>query len=695
MKKFAADDIRNVAIIGGGRSGKTSLTEAMIFSAKGIPTLGSVDEGTTVTDFDPDEIERKNSHHASLVSLETAKGKLNLVDTPGFPNFLSDTKASCRVVDGAIVVVHAVDGVKFETENVWKYADENALPRMIVVNGMDRERADFQKVLEGIESRFGIRPVPLQWPIGSEGSFRGVVDLLQMKGRIFSEDRDGKDKAEDVPEDLAEDVEKAREALVEGVAESDDDLLEKYLDGQVPEDEEIRRALKIGVASGKIVPLLFSVAVRNWGAGAVTDALFDLFPSPADRPPATGKAPDSETEEKRETKDDEPLAAIVFKTVMDPYAGKISLVRVYSGRIHGDQVFNASKGIKERFGQLAHVLGKNLKALPEAGAGDFAALTKLKETATGDTLSDEKSPIVLTPIDFPNPVISVSVEPKSKGDEDKLSTALHKLQESDVALRVSREPQTREMLISTMGQQHIDIVVGRLKRLGVEVSLKEPKVPYRETISKSFQSHYRHKKQTGGAGQFAEVHLRVEPLPRDTGFEYAWKVFGGAISTSFKPSVEKGIRQVLDKGVIAGHKVVDLKALVTDGKEHPVDSKDIAFQIAGREAFKMAVQGAGPKLLEPIMALEIVVPEEYVGDVMGDLNSRRGRVAGVDIAGGRQIIKANVPLAEILRYATELTSMTGGRGQFTMEPAHYEEVPKQIAEKIIAAAKPSEEEKKA
>jgi elongation factor G len=691
MKKFAAEEIRNVGVLGGGRAGKTSLAEALIYRNKGIAKLGSVDEGSTVMDFDPDEIERRNSHHAALASIETSRGKLNLIDTPGISNFLCDTGVVCRVVDGALVVIGAAGGIKHETERVWKFAEENDLPRMIVVTEMDKERADFEKLLGNFEEIFGARPAPLQWPIGKESSFRGVVDLLTMKALIFSEDESGKERSEEVPAELLDEVQKAREALVESVAESDDDLLEKYLEGETLEDEEIRSALRRGILERKILPLLFAVGPRNWGVGSLTDFIFDFLPSPLDRAPEKALVPDSEEEKILAMKEDAPLAAMVFKTVIDPYAGKISIFRVFSGKVHGDQVFNSSKGIKERAGQLSTVMGKDLKSVPEVAAGDFGAITKLKETSTGDTLGDEKTPLLLPKVVLPNPVISVAVEPKSKGDEDKLSTVLGKLKDSDAAIRISRDPQTREMLISAMGQQHVDVIMSRLKRLGVEVNLKEPKVPYRETISKTFSTSYRHKKQTGGAGQFAEVHLRVEPLPRDTGFEYEWKVFGGAISTSFKPSVEKGVRQVLEKGVIAGCHVVDLKVSVFDGKEHPVDSKDIAFQIAGREAFKLAVRGAGPKLLEPIMALEIVIPEEFVGDVMGDLNSRRGRVAGVDGGGGRQIVTANVPMAEILRYATDLTSMTGGRGQFSMELAHYEEVPAQIAEKIIAASKSEEE----
>jgi elongation factor G len=695
MKKYSLDEIRNVGVIGGGRAGKTSLTEALIYLSGATKSLGTVEEGNTVTDFDADEIERKNSHHAALASLETGRGKLNLVDTPGTASFLNDTLAACRVVDGALNVVSAVDGIKFETETVWKHARENSLPTVVVISEMDKERADFQKVMDDFESIMNVKLVPLQWPIGKENSFSGVVDLLGMSARTFATDGSGKEKTVEIPEELKDEVQAARESLVENVAESDDDLLEKYLEGEAPGDEELRAALRKGVLEGKIVPAVFTVSVKNWGTASLMDVIFDYLPSPADRPAVTGSPQGSEDVQERAASESAPLSALVFKTVVDPYAGKISLFRVFSGKVHGDQVFNGSRGTKERFGQLAQVLGKNVKAVPEVAAGDFGAMTKLKETATGDSICDEKQTFILPDINFPKPVISVAVEPKSKGDEDKLSTALSRLKDADTGLKVSLDPQTQEMLISTMGQQHIEIVVGRLKKMGVEVITKEPKVPYRETISKSFKAQYRHKKQTGGAGQFAEVYLRVEPLERGRGFEYGWEVFGGAISKGFQTSIEKGIRQVLKKGVIAGYPVVDVKAVVYDGKQHPVDSKDIAFQIAGREAFKMAVEGAGPKILEPIMALEIVVPEDCVGDVMGDLNSRRGRVAGVDIAGGRQIVKANVPLAESLRYATELTAMTGGRGQFTMELAHYEEVPAQVSEKIIAASKQKEEEKKA
>jgi elongation factor G len=695
MKMFSLEEIRNIGIIGGGRSGKTSLAEALILVNGAIKTLGSVDEGNTVCDFDADEIERKNSHHASLASMETAKGKLNIVDTPGVGSFLSDTLAACRVVDGALVVVNAVDGIKFETEAVWKYANESGLARALVISGMDRERADFAKVLEEFDSILSVKPLLLQWPIGQEGTFSGVVDLLQMKALMFAGDGSGKDKIQEIPEELKDEVEAAREALVENVAESDDDLLEKYLEGEPPGDEELRAALRKGILEGKIVPAIFTVAVRNWGSQALMDVIFDFLPSPADRQTIEGRPGEDGEAPSLQANADGPLAALVFKTVVDPYAGKISLVRVFSGKIHGDQIYNGRKGAKERFGQLAQVMGKNLKSVPEVQAGDFGAMTKLKETATGDSLCDEKELFLLPEINFPKPVISVAVAPKSKGDEDKLSTALSRLKDADAALRVSLDPQTKEMIIATMGQQHIEIVVGRLKKLGVDVVTKEPKVPYRETISKTNKAQYRHKKQTGGAGQFAEVYLRVEPQERGEGFEYGWEVFGGAISKGFQTSIEKGIRQVLTQGVVAGYPVVDLKAVVYDGKEHPVDSKDIAFQVAGREAFKAAVMGAGPKILEPIMSLEIVVPEDCVGDVMGDLNSRRGRVAGVDSAGGRQVVKANVPLAEILRYATDLTSMTGGRGQFTMDLAHYEEVPALVSEKIIAASKQTQEEKKA
>ena len=695
MKRYEVDQLRNVVMLGGSRAGKTSLAEALLFTNGATSRLGSVDEGTSVLDFDPDEIARKLTLNTSLASVETPQGKINLLDTPGFSVFLGDSRAACRVADAALFVVSAATGIKFETEALWKAADENGLPRMIVVTKLDRERTSLAKVLGDAEAFLGVRPIPIQVPIGAEGSLRGVVDLLLGKARFFKEDASGGETLGEIPAEIAAEVAAARERLTEGVAESDDELLEKYLDGQSIGEDEIRKGLRAGVLAGKIVPLLFAVPTRNWGTAAIAESIFSLLPSPAQRPPVTGINP-AGGEESRAAQEDAPFSALVFKTLVDAYTGKISLFRVFSGRLAGDQIHNATRGIRERAGSLNQVLGKTLKSVPDVGPGDFAAVAKLRETHTGDTLCDEKHPLVFPPIVFPTPVISMAVEPKSKGDEDKLSTVLHRVTEADMMIRVAREPQTKELLISAMGQQHIDVVVERMKRLGVEVLLKEPKVPYRETVSKSFGTMYRHKKQTGGAGQFAEVHLRVDPLPRGAGFEYAWEVFGGAISTSFKPSVEKGIMSALEQGVIAGYPVVDIKAAVTDGKEHPVDSKDIAFQVAGREAFRLAVQGAGAKLLEPIMSLEITVPDEFVGDVIGDLNSRRGRISGVEGGGGRQRVAARAPLAEILRYATDLTSMTGGRGQFTMVLDHYEEVPAQNAEKIVAASrKESAEEKKA
>jgi elongation factor G len=695
MKRYEVDQIRNVVLLGGSRAGKTSLAEALLFRAGATSRLGSVDEGTSVLDFDPDEINRKITISTTLASFETPQGKVNLLDTPGFSIYLGDAMAACRVADAALFVVSAPSGVKFETETLWKAADAAGMPRVVVVTKLDRERTSLAKVLEESEKFLGVRPVPIQVAIGAEGGFRGVVDLVLGKARLFKNDGSGQETIADVPPELAEEVKNARERLAEGVAESDDALLEKYLDGQALDDAEIRDGLRAGVVAGKLVPLVFAVPTKNWGTAAINELIFSLLPSPAERPAVTGTNP-AGGEEQRAAKETDPFSALVFKTLVDPYTGKITLFRVVSGRLSGDQLYNSSRGVRERAGSLNQVLGKTLKSVPEVGPGDFAAVVKLKETHTGETLCDEKHPIVFPPIVFPNPVISMAVEPKSKGDEDKLSTALHRVTEADTMIRVSRDPQTKEMLISAMGQQHIEIVVERMHRLGVEVNLKEPKVPYRETISKTFETMYRHKKQTGGAGQFAEVHLRVEPRPRSAGFEYAWEVFGGAISTSFKPSVEKGILSVLEQGAVAGYPVVDIKAAVTDGKEHPVDSKDIAFQIAGREAFKAGILGAAPKLLEPIMALEIHIPEEFVGDVIGDLNARRGRISGVEGSGGRQKVSARVPYAEILRYATDLTSMTGGRGQFTMELDHYEEVPAQLAEKIVAASrKAAEEDKKA
>jgi len=695
MKRYEVNQLRNVVMLGGSRAGKTSLAEALLFTNGATSRLGSVDEGTSNLDFDPDEVARKLTLNTSLASVETPHGKINLLDTPGFSVFLGDSRAACRVADAALFVVSAATGIKFETEALWKAADENGLPRLIAVTKLDRERTSLAQVLADAEAGLGVRPIPIQVPIGAEGSLRGVVDLLLGKARFFKNDLSGQETLGEIPAEMATEVAAARERLTEGVAESDDGLLEKYLDGQPIGEDEIRNGLRAGVLAGKIVPLLFAIPTRNWGTAAIAESIFSLLPSPEQRPPAAGRNP-AGGEESRAAQEDAPFSALVFKTLVDAYTGKISLFRVFSGRLAGDQIYNATRGIRERAGSLNQVLGKTLKPVPDVGPGDFAAVAKLRETHTGDTLCDEKHPVVFPPIVFPSPVISMAVGPKSKGDEDKLSTVLHRVTEADMMIRVSREPQTKELLISAMGQQHIDIVVERMKRLGVEVLLREPKVPYRETVSKSFSTMYRHRKQTGGAGQFAEVHLRVDPLARGAGFEYAWEVFGGAISTSFKPSVEKGIMSALEQGVIAGYPVVDIKAAITDGKEHPVDSKDIAFQVAGREAFRLAVQGAGAKLLEPVMLLEITIPDEFVGDVIGDLNSRRGRISGVEGGGGRQRVAAKVPLAEILRYATDLTSMTGGRGQFTMVVDHYEEVPAQNAEKIVAVSrKESEEEKKA
>ena len=520
MKRYEVDQLRNVVMLGGSRAGKTSLAEALLFTHGATAKLGSVDEGTSVLDFDPDEIARKLTLNTSLASIETPQGKINLLDTPGFSVFLGDSRAACRVADAALFVVSAATGIKFETESLWKSADENGLPRLIVVTKLDRERTSLAKVLADAEAFLGVKPIPIQVPIGTEGSLRGVVDLLLGKARLFKPDASGQETIAEIPAEIAEEVSNARERLTEGVAESDDALLEKYLDGQPIGEAEIRAGLRAGVLAGKIVPLLFAVPTKNWGTAALTEAVHSLLPSPAQRPavPGTNPAGGAET---RAAQEDAPFSALVFKTLVDAYTGKISLFRVFSGRLAGDQIYNATRGIRERAGALNQVLGKTLKTVPDVGPGDFGAVAKLRETHTGDTLCDEKHPVVFPPIVFPTPVISMAVEPKSKGDEDKLSTVLHRVTEADMMIQVAREPQTKEMLISAMGQQHIDVVVERMKRLGVEVLLKEPKVPYRETVSKSFSTMYRHKKQTGGAGQFAEVHLRIDPLERGAGFEYA------------------------------------------------------------------------------------------------------------------------------------------------------------------------------
>ncbi|RMF37193.1 MAG: elongation factor G [Chloroflexi bacterium] len=687
MKEYKTDQLRNVVLLGHGSSGKTSLGEAMLFNSGAINRMGRVEEGTTVSDYDEEEIRRRISLSLSLLPCEWKGHKLNLIDTPGYMDFVGEVKSATRVADLALILVDAVAGVEVGTELVWQYADEMGLPRAVFINKMNRDNADFRRTLQALEQAFDATFVPVQLPIGSQADFQGVVDLIG--GQAL---RGPQAEVGEVPAEMADEVEELRISVMETAAEGDDALITKYLEGEELTEEEVRQGLKAAMLAGEVVPVFCGAATENLGVIPLMDGLIALAPSPRERGPVVAQTP---AEEEEELPPDEagPLAALVFKTAADPYVGKLTYFRVYSGMMVSDaRVFNSRAREEERIGQLYVMRGKEQIPVARLYPGDIGAVAKLAHTLTGDTLCDRGHPLILPGISFPSPLYSVAVYPKTKSDQAKMGPTLTRICEEDPTLHWHQEPSTRETILSGMGEAHVDIAVRRMaNRFGVSVETRLPKVPYRETITQVARAQYRHKKQTGGAGQFAEVHLRVEPLPRDTGFEYGWEVFGGAISSSFQPSIEKGIKQVMEQGVIAGYPVVDIKAVVYDGKEHPVDSKDIAFQIAGREVFKLAVQQAGPVLLEPIYRLTITVPEEFTGDVMSDLNTKRARVQGMDQRGGKSIIQALAPLAELLRYATDLRSLTQGRGVFTMEFSHYEEVPAHLAQQIIEQAKREKE----
>ncbi|HSD50247.1 MAG TPA: elongation factor G [Candidatus Methylomirabilis sp.] len=696
MKRPETAKIRNVALVAHGSAGKTTLTEAMLFTAGATTRLGRVEDGTTTTDFDEDEIRRRISISAALAWCEWKGCKFNLVDTPGFAAFLTDAKNALRVVDGAVVVVGAPDGVKVQTEKVWSYAAAQDLPRVIYLSKMDRERADFTRALEDVRKNLAPQAVPLQVPIGEESGFTGVVDLVRMRAITFATDGSGKATVGDIPEAVRSVAEAQRSALVEAVAEADDQLLEKYLERGELKEVEVQEGLTRGIRERKLYPVLCGAPPKNIGVSPLLDLLAEAFPSPLDRPPADGTNPKGNGAVRREIKDDAPLSALVFKTVADPYAGKVTMFRIYSGTMTSDSTFfNSTKGAKERVGQLLLLRGKQQTPVEALGAGDMGAVVKLRETGTGDSLCDEKAPIRLPEIVFPAPVISFAVEPKAKGDEDKMSTAFARLREEDPTIQVRYDPQTKETVVSGMGRNHVEIVAERLKRkFGVDVTLKTPRVPYKETVkTRAREIQGRHKKQTGGRGQFGDCWIHLEPLPRGGGFEFVNQIVGGAIPRNFIPAVEKGILEGMERGSVAGFPVVDLRVTLYDGSTHPVDSSELAFKLAGRLAFRKAVAQAKPTLLEPIMSVEVLAPGECMGDIVGDLNSRRGRVLGIDTKGRNQAVKAHVPLAEMLEYMPSLRSITGDRGDYSMDFSHYEEVPAQFQERIVAEVKrPVEEE---
>ncbi|MEJ5166138.1 MAG: elongation factor G [Thermoanaerobaculia bacterium] len=692
MKRFLPDKIRNVCFAGHSDTGKTTLTSALLYAAGTVNRFLRVEDGNTITDFDEEEIQRRISIYLSLAWLEYKDKKINILDTPGFSMFISETIPGIKCSDTVGILVNGVQGIEIQTDKVFKISSNFNVPVFFIINKLDKENSDPFKVLEQLKHKYGNKVIPLSLPIGKEADFKGVVNLMDLKSYI-TENQNPKAKIENIPENLKEISEKTREELIEKVAEGDDQLMQTFFDKGSLTEEEFLKGLKKSFLNRDIFPVFFTSAASMVGLEPLLQFTTEIAPSP-DMRKWEGKNPLSKEPLSFESKETAPASAYVFKTISDIFAGKITIFKAISGTIKSDETyFNSTRGVQERFGSINTIQGKQLSPISEIYAGDIAAVTKLKETKTFDTLCDKTNQILYDPINIGEPSISFAIEPKSKGDEDKISNALQKIMEEEPIVKSSRDPQTKELVISGAGQLHVEIIANKLKnKYGVSVNLKLPKVPYKETIVKSAQANYRHKKQTGGHGQFAECMIQIDPAPRGSGYEFIDKIFGGAISQNFRPSVDKGIQDAASKGILAGFPVVDFKVTLLDGKEHPVDSSDMAFKIAGSMAFKEAAKKAGVTILEPIYNVEIYTPEEFMGDIMGDLNGRRGRVLGMDMEGDLRIIKAQVPLAEMLTYSSDLRSKTQGRASFTMEFAFYEEVPKHLQEKIIAQHKKEKEE---
>ena len=691
MKVYSTDSIRNLAVVGHGDAGKTQLVASLLYASGATPRWGKVDEGTTVTDHEEDSIARKITLNTSLGHMEHRDTKINLIDTPGYAAFVAHARPGLRVADCALVVVDGVTGVEVQTEKTWTYANEFMLPRIMVITKLDKERADFDSALASAQNTFSRAIIPFTLPIGKEKDFRGVVDVLHMKAYEF--DELGKAKEIEMPTAGREAVDKARERLIELVAESDDALMEKYFEeGTLPE-EDILPNVKKAIERSKLCPVFAVSAATLVGLQPLLDAIVDIAPNPAAHEAEHGRASvdgDGGEALTRKYSDSDPFSAYVFRTIADPFAGRINVMRIISGHVkHDANVFNSTRGTMERLGALHSVQGKQLDKVEEAHAGDVIAVVKLKDTQTGDTLSDKASPIVYDGVQYPEAAIAFAIEPKSRQDEEKISVALHKILEEDPALHFDRDPQTKEFLLSGTGQIHVETVIDKLKkRYGVEVTLHPPKVPYKETITQRAEVQGRHKKQTGGRGQFGDCKVIFEPLPRGEGFIFEDKIFGGSVPQNFRPAIEKGIVDAAATGAVAGYPMVDFKAVLIDGSYHQVDSDEHSFRAAGRKAFRAAIDKVRPTLLEPIMDVEVVSPQEYSGDIMGDLNSRRGRVQGMEASSGnQQKIKAQVPMAEMLDYQSKLNSITAARGSYHMQFSHYDQVPGQIAHKIVEQAR--------
>ncbi len=697
MKDYATDRIRNVALTGHGSSGKTSLAAAMLFDAGAVTRLTKVDKGNTVTDYDSEEVERKISINTAVCHLDWKDHKINLVDTPGFSNFLWDTRAGLRAVDAAALLIDGVAGIEVSTEKVWEMMEETHLPRLIVINKLDRENSNFKTALESVHQFFGRNAVPLQIPVGEEKNFRGVVDLIKGKAYLFEKDESGKFQEADIPAELKEEAARRRVEMIEMIAESDEALMERYLEKGELQPSEILAGLKKGIASGQVFPVFAASALFNIGLQPLLDGFVEFLPSPAAGQEV--KARVGGQEGKVAASPEGPFAALVFKTISDIYTGRITLMRVFSGKVSPDAIVtNSSKETDEKLGGLFFLQGKEQEPAGQAKAGDIVATAKLKATSTGDTLCAKGQSIIFPAIPFPEPSISFAIEPKTRADEDRISQATHRILEEDPTARIERDSETGQLLISGSGELHVKIITERLKkRFNVDIELKPPKISYKETIKGRADVQGKHKKQTGGRGQFGDVWIKMEPLPRGQDFEFENKIFGGAIPRNYIPSIEKGILEARKKGVLAGYPAVDFKVILYDGSYHEVDSSDIAFKIAASKAFKLAMKEARPTLLEPIMNVEIYTPEAFMGDIMGNLNGRRGKVQGMEQKGILRILKAVVPMAEMLDFEPTLTSITGGRGSYMMEYSHMEEVPSHIQQKIIQEAvkegrvKPEEE----
>jgi elongation factor G len=686
MKNYKVDQIRNIALLGHGGSGKTTLVESMLYTTKVIKRMGKVEEGNTVSDFDKEEIARKFSIGTSVIPVEWNNFKYNILDAPGYFDFAGEVISALRVAGGAIIMLDATAGVEVGTEKAWRYTEERKMPKLIFINKMDKENVNYEKLINELRDTFGKKIAPFAIPMGEGEAFKGFVNVVDLVGREYN----GKECVDvEVPEDMHAMIDPVREMLIESVAESDEELLEKYFEGEEFTTEEIHEGLRKGVLAGEVVPVLVGSTANNIGIHTLLDMIYDYMPTPKDMHDGIyeGINPKNDEPTTRKVDEKEPFSALVFKTIVDPFVGKISLFKVYSGKLTKDmEVINANKDETEKIGSLFMLRGKNQLECSEVVAGDIGATAKLQHTETGDTLCDKNAPIKYEGIKFPEPCLFMAVEPKSKGDEEKIGTALHRLTEEDPTFIVERNNETKQLLIGGQGSIQLTVITHKLKNnFGVEVELSEPKVAYRETIKGTASVQGKHKKQSGGAGQYGDVHIRFEPSTKE--FEFHEEIFGGAVPKQYIPAVEKGLRESMEKGVLAGYPVVNVKATLFDGSYHSVDSSEMAFKIAASLAFKKGIQQAKPVLLEPIMHVEILVPEEYMGDIMGDMNKRRGRILGMEPQkDGYQLVIAEAPQAEMFSYAPDLRSMTQARGSFTMRFEKYEEVPNQLASKIIEAA---------